>query len=343
MKKLWKKGEVEGKEYYTLANAWSKFNVYEKNSLTVEKIKELMKNGEGFNRDWGNCVDTYTKTREWPTDAVDLPPGVYELKAPDNAPMRLEKSAVRKDNYLPLESHKILVNDIRKFLGSKDVYDKLEFLYRRGYLLYGEPGTGKTAFIRNLVRQDMFSGSHIIWMNFIPPSNIRQALSQTGTLKVLVMEELLQESGQLSYEMKQLLDFMDGEHTIANSISIATTNYPHFLHKNLADRPSRFDVLFEMKQQPEGVVKNVLEQWLERKLEPNEIELQGYTLAQLKEMCLLHRFHGVSLKEAAKKMKDQAEKFKNNFTDKKGFGLGMGKPVDEVLSIEETFADQWED
>lgn len=322
MKKLWIKGDIETQEYYTLASGWNNHEVYEKNSLTESKIHKIIKNREGFNRDWGHFVDTYTNKKDWPKDATDLPPGVYTLKEADNAPMRLECTPIRDDNYLPMADQKALVEDMRLFLKSAEIYKQLDnSIYRRGYLLYGEPGTGKTAFIRNLVKQSIFKNAHIIWLDFIPPTNFLKALSNTGTLKVLIMEELLGEGGNLSYEMKQLLDFMDGEHTIPNSITIATTNYPHFLHKNLADRPSRFDILFEMKRQPENVIKNIMERWLKRPLGENEFDMGSYTLAQLKEICLLHMFHNISLKAATVKLKDQSEKFKNNFTEKKEFGL----------------------
>ena len=44
----------------------------------------------------------------------------------------------------------LLLEDLRKFLSSKDVYKSKDIAYRRGYLLHGPPGTGKTTLIKLL-------------------------------------------------------------------------------------------------------------------------------------------------------------------------------------------------
>ena len=39
-----------------------------------------------------------------------------------------------------------LLSDARSFLGNRKWYDERHIPYRRGYLLHGPPGTGKTSF-----------------------------------------------------------------------------------------------------------------------------------------------------------------------------------------------------
>ena len=43
-----------------------------------------------------------------------------------------------------------IVNDVKDFLTSGEWYHKRGIPYRRGYLLYGPPGSGKTSFIQAL-------------------------------------------------------------------------------------------------------------------------------------------------------------------------------------------------
>ena len=43
-----------------------------------------------------------------------------------------------------------IIDDARSFLSSKDWYDEMSIPFRRGYLLYGPPGCGKTSFCRAL-------------------------------------------------------------------------------------------------------------------------------------------------------------------------------------------------
>lgn len=325
MKKLWMQKKHENMTYFTLASSRYTPEFFHKDDLNPTKLVQIVKD-KGYNNDnWGDYLEImFSKKDKWPDDATDLPAGAYRLKPSEDLPMRLEVSDVRDENYIPIESDSTLVKDMERFLQSRDIFEKLKFSYRRGYLLYGEPGTGKTAFIRHLTKQPAFSDALIIWLNFIPPQSIIKALNADPRLKVIVLEELVEQNGALSYNMKHLLEFLDGEATINNCITIATTNYPQFLHKNLADRPSRFDVLYEMKRQPVAVIKTVLESWLGREVNKDEFDFSEFTLASLKEICLLHKFHDITLNEAAKKLKKQSRKFEKNFEEKneRAFGLG---------------------
>lgn len=43
-----------------------------------------------------------------------------------------------------------LVNDAKEFLESENFYAERGLPYRRGYLLYGQPGSGKSSMIHSL-------------------------------------------------------------------------------------------------------------------------------------------------------------------------------------------------
>ncbi len=327
LKKMWKKGNTEGLSYYNVINIGYKTEVYSKAEVTPEIIQDISNRRGALQNDWGHLLDVAVPgdSEEVDKDAVELPPGIYRLKAPtDNIPTRLEVMSTRDEGYIPLPDHENLVKDIGRFLKAEEMYKKLQFIYKRGYLLYGEPGTGKTAFIRYICNLDVFKDARIIWMTFVPPSGMIEALNAIPGLKVLIMEEMLQESGRLNYDMQRLLEFMDGENSVKNSITIGTTNYPQFLHKNLADRPSRFDVLFEMKQQPVQVLKKILEEWLEREVKENEIDYSKLSLAHLKEIVLLSKFYDISLNDAAERLKAQSKKFEKGFETKGAIGFGIG-------------------
>lgn len=335
MKKIWLKGTAENTVYYYLASEPYVHEIIEEKDITPDMIKSINERKGYPNREWGKYIDIiYPKDEKNETsdEAVELPPGIYRLKPHDGRPMRLEVMSVRDDSYIPLINHGALVDDMGKFLSAKKtIYEPLEWPYRRGYLFYGMPGTGKTAFIRHLVKQDFFKATHRIWMDFVPSNNFVKALNDTETMKLIIMEELLQEGGRLGYDMSRLLEFLDGENSLRDCITIATTNYPQFLHQNLADRQGRFDVLFEMKPQPAKMTKIVMEKWLGRPIKDDELPLEKYSLAQLKEIVLLHKFYSITLSEAADKIRLQSEKFKNEFVTKKlktGFGINHNDSSD---------------
>lgn len=326
MNKLWIK-EVNGNtDYYSLAVRETSVSVVHKSKLTEAFIKEAFDKDRWLGNPWGEFLIIKEMQENINPDGIDLPAGTYILKdATPALPTRLEVTHLRNDNYIPLQDATPLLTDIDKFLNAKELYKELQFIYKRGYLLYGEPGTGKTAFIRYLAKQEVFKDAIIVWADGLPPEEMIEALNQQNKMIVFIIEELLTEHGTLNFDMQDLLKFMDGELSLQNCITIATTNYPQFMHKNLADRPSRFDVLYEMMPQKPEVLLKLMSIWLKREVKQDELDINSLSLAHLKECCLLHKFHDISLKEARDRLAKQSQKFKNNFTDKKTFGFGMGE------------------
>jgi SpoVK/Ycf46/Vps4 family AAA+-type ATPase len=225
---------------------------------------------------------------------------------------------IRDEFYLP--DQKLLAqitNDINKFLGAEKLYQEMGVIYKRGYLLYGEPGNGKTSFIRHLVRTVLPKDTHIIWMDEIPNMEMVKALCAIPTMKVFVIEELTT-MNKNAYMIKELLEFLDGESSVSNSIVIATTNYPEELHQNLADRPSRFDLVYEIKPPTIEESEIFFERFLKRPLETGEVKFSGLTVSHIREVCLLHKLHNLTLQQAYEKVQEGRKKFKDNFVERKG-------------------------
>jgi AAA+ superfamily predicted ATPase len=178
--------------------------------------------------------------------------------------------------FLPDEILKNIREDIDNFLISRDLYkNDLKLAWRRGYMLAGSPGNGKTLLIRKVC--EYYGLEHF---------DIRRAIERDGTLnfdnihessidyllypeevkpRVCVLEDIDKfvafQSGEMdkdygSISLHSLLKGMDGVDQFDDIILFATTNFPDILHEALIGRPGRFDKIYKVeKPTPDNIYK----------------------------------------------------------------------------------------
>ena len=131
----------------------------------------------------------------------------------------------------------------------KKLYKKLDVPYRRGVLLHGPPGNGKTSLIRML-------GARLPRVPFLVMRPDRRI--DAGALRIIVDRWQKQAPAVLVIEdlnwlfqqvdVSQFLNLIDGieRPTAKGLLLLATTNYPEKLDPAVNNRPGRFDVVLEM-------------------------------------------------------------------------------------------------
>lgn len=145
-----------------------------------------------------------------------------------------------------------LLNDVQTFLGAKQMYEDLGIPYRRGYLLAGPPGTGKSSLIIAVASHfelpiysvplhgtDM-SGERLVTLlaNCRKPSLI--TLEDIDCSKIATSRESNTNDG---LTMADLLNALDGIGATENRILFITTNHPKSLDFALT-RAGRVDRIF---------------------------------------------------------------------------------------------------
>lgn len=322
----WKKYENTGDEYYYLPQWLSKIKIYDIDQVPSRENVTVLEND--LNKLDANdiypinssCFAARYGERD-KSDLVKIPFGCYKFEYSNgNRPDRLEKMDIRNDIYFA--NQKLLEqiqDDITKFLSADQVFKDLSIIKKRGYLLYGLPGTGKTSFVRHLVSEVLPKECHVIWLDSTPNNIFMRFLNEISTLKVFVVEEITAFNEDNS--IREVLEFLDGESSPKNSIIIGTTNYPDQLKQNMADRPSRFDVVIEVPEPSEKEAKMFFESFLKRKLIDDEVILTGLSVSHIKEICLLSLMHKLSLQECYDKVKDKRSNFKNGFSNRNPVGI----------------------
>ena len=175
----------------------------------------------------------------------NLPAGYYSVGYSPLIGTYFEKILLKDQDLIRVsgsETDKV-INDIKKFWSRRDLFKKYKFPFKRGILMHGPPGCGKSCTISMICEEIVKLDGICIQFN-------RTALVQEG-LKLLrtyqkdvpilvVMEDLDQ---LLQYNnISEILNMLDGiEGGSDNVIYLATTNNPEQLHENIRNRPSRFD------------------------------------------------------------------------------------------------------
>lgn len=143
---------------------------------------------------------------------------------------------------LPESPNARMLSGIQKFWTEKRRYASRGLVFKRGILMWGAPGSGKTVGI-HLLAQDLIKNGgivvfcdnpHILGRLMIP---IRE-IEPTRPL-IVVMEDI--DETIANYGEHEILAMLDGENQTDNVVYIATTNYPEKLGARILNRPSRFD------------------------------------------------------------------------------------------------------
>lgn len=138
---------------------------------------------------------------------------------------------------LPIDQ---VLSELEDFWSKGELFAKHGIPHKRGYLLYGPPGSGKTCTL-NLIVRDVIERDGVVF-DF---SNYYQ--SAYGILReveperplVVVMEDL--DSIITPQNESAILQILDGIGKTHKVVFVATTNYVRKLQERITNRPSRFD------------------------------------------------------------------------------------------------------
>ncbi len=137
-----------------------------------------------------------------------------------------------------------LHRDLAAFFDAQPVYERSGIAWKRGIVLIGPPGNGKTHAVKALINAlgkpclyvKSFSSQHAD-----DHHNIRSVFAQARETApcILVLEDL--DSLITEHNRSFFLNELDGFAANTGVVTIASTNYPERLDPAILARPSRFD------------------------------------------------------------------------------------------------------
>lgn len=263
----------------------------------------------------------------FPVNAVvqGLPTREYRTVV-DNRGLSFQPVVRESDKLLdiPLPEMKLIVHDMARFTESAEQYHRAQMIHKRGYLLYGAPGTGKTCLIARLAKKVIDDGGLVIHTGPRGFSAAVKAIKdgEGGRFVIFVMEEV--DAWHIGEDILQVLD---GAASPNNALFVATTNNEEDLPERIIDRPGRFDRVIKVNY-PGAEARLAYTKELTRRLRVTvddavlkEILLmtEGKSIAHLKEMIIAVTMMGDTPKEAATRFgikitkKDTTKELKNVF------------------------------
>ena len=235
-----------------------------------------------------------------------LEQGTYEIIESAFGPVFNKMSAT--DSIKPVLDDNFqneIIEDIERFFKSEQFYKDNGFAYKRGLLMYGSPGCGKTSIIK-------YIGSVVSVPTLVvgPKVDIGSQLKNLIDLScpdgcVIAFEDI---DGIEHYKRSDLLNFLDGLASPKKCYFIATTNHLNKVDYALSRRPSRFDMIIEVPAPSVETRKEIIKMYFKDKVDTIDLdyvakETEGFSGAFIKELYILFMLNKLDIKKAIQRLK----------------------------------------
>ncbi|OZI13525.1 ATPase [Bacillaceae bacterium SAS-127] len=177
------------------------------------------------------------------------------------------------------------------FLNSGSFFKKYNIPYKRGVLLYGAPGNGKTTLVKSIAGST--SAPVVYWQitEYTTSYSIKEVFSTITKMAPMIL--VIEDIDSMPEESRSVfLNTLDGAVSKEGIFLIGTTNYPEKIDPALINRAGRFDRAYEIKLPNEQARNQYLRK---RKIDQfmSEAEMDrlvknttGLSIAQLNELYM---------------------------------------------------------
>jgi len=300
------------------------------------KAKDLLENLTQY-RDHGNVQIPTTLTK------ATLDAGIYKISTTMQGEAIFQKHDLVTDELLRFadERHDLVLGEVHNFWNLREKFKNLGFTHKRGILMHGLPGSGKSCLMK-LIMNDIVEKGDVVLIGR-SPHELRSCLDQfrkvEPTRRAVVMLEDIDEMAR--YGEHTLLELFDGDDQVDGILFMGTTNYLERLAPRMK-RAGRFDRTIEIPHPPKAGRIAYLEKkiGLHEKEDPTVIDdiaeaTEGFSFGQLREFLVSVYVYGYDPEETIERLasaKLMESKSKTKITEE--LKSKQDKAIDETLTNE---------
>ena len=221
---------------------------------------------------------------------------------------------------LPDPQSEEVMNQIKMFYKQNEEFKKWKFNHKRGILLHGGAGGGKTSLISSVIDYACNEINGVAF--YIPSVDVFRVYKdyistvfrviEPDRATIIIIEDIDSYfNGAYAAFETSLLNTIDGLENKDNVLYLATTNYPEILPDRIYNRPGRFDLKIEIKA-PSAKAR---EFYLTNKILPDFIktidlkrwvkDTEGMTIAQLSELVKSYFLLKLNYEEVVTSLKNK--------------------------------------
>jgi hypothetical protein len=193
----------------------------------------------------------------------------------------------------------LLKNDFESFFLREPWFRKMRLPFRRGYLLHGPPGNGKSTAIRAMLTSAGLTAYTIrLFDGQIDDGDLDRVFERAvkHAPAMILLEDIdraFPRTGESKSKvsLQQLLNCLDGVATGEGIVTVATANEPTILDPAILRRPGRFDRVVQFPN-PSAVLRQeyfcrMLDELATANLDPVVSDSAGFSFAQLREAYII--------------------------------------------------------
>lgn len=197
---------------------------------------------------------------------------------------------------------RLVKDDFAFFLQRETWFRRFRLPFRRGYLLYGPPGNGKTSVVRVLASYPSIRAFSLDFSNEELRNDALTELFEAASHwapSLIILEDLErlygnEDEGQnrTRVTLQHLLNCLDGLGSKDGTIVVATANHPERLDPAILQRPGRFDRVVPFQTPTAELRREYLSKLTDGLLDYDGVSLaakmsDGFSFAQIREAYIM--------------------------------------------------------